>query len=88
MEEKQQQVVEIKSGFYRHFKGGIYYVIGISYDSETVMPYVVYMHFGMDSLGRNNAIWHRPYEMFVGTKEVEGKIVKRYEFIGEQLPTI
>lgn len=77
-----KKALYIKPGLYKHFKGGVYYVLGISYDTETEEPYVVYVHFGADSLGRDNGIWHRPYAMFIGEKEVGGKLVKRFEYIG------
>jgi hypothetical protein len=74
---------QIKPGLYKHFKGMIVNVIGISFDTETEKPYVVYIDFSKDSLGRTAGLWHRPLEMFLGEKEVNGKMIKRFEYIGE-----
>jgi len=44
---------------YRHFKGNLYRVIAIAYDSETEKKVVVYQ-----ALYGDNKIWVRDYEMF------------------------
>lgn len=48
----------IETGLYKHFKGGMYNVIGVGRHSETLEPIVAYTHLGEDDL------WFRPYKMF------------------------
>jgi len=45
---------------YRHFKGNLYYVEDIAYDSETLEKYVVYRQLYDD-----NKLFIRPLEMFM-----------------------
>lgn len=63
-------------GRYRHFKGNEYLVLHIARHSETLEEYVVYQ-----ALYGERGIWIRPLEMFLGTKEVDGKQVLRFEEI-------
>lgn len=64
----------IEPGRYRHYKGGLYEVIGVARHSETHEPLVVYR-----PLYGEGALWVRPYAMFVGTLEVEGAVRLRFE---------
>lgn len=68
---------EIKKGRYRHFKGNEYEVIGTAKHSETTEEYVVYK-----ALYGDGGLWIRPKEMWNETVERDGKIFKRFEFIG------
>lgn len=68
---------EIKKGRYRHFKGNEYEVIGTARHSETTEEYVVYK-----ALYGDGGLWVRPAEMWNETVERDGKIFKRFEFIG------
>ena len=61
---------------YRHFKGNEYLVLHVARHSETLEEYVVYQ-----ALYGEKGIWVRPMEMFLSTKEVEGKEVYRFEEI-------
>jgi len=63
----------IKNGWYKHFKGGYYYVVCMAKHSETLEDMVVYYH--KDS---PNDIWVRPASMW--HELVNGK--PRFEFIG------
>lgn len=65
---------EIAAGRYRHYKGGEYEVIGVARHSETLEVVVVYR-----PLYNASGLWVRPYEMFVGTVEIDGKIMPRFE---------
>ena len=65
----------IKTGKYRHFKGGEYEVIGIAKNSETLEDLVVYK--SLDKGG----IWARPLENFLEEVDVEGQKVPRFKFI-------
>ncbi len=70
--------MEIKIGKYRHFKGNEYEVIGIAKHSETLAEMVVYR-----ALYGDGEIWVRPAEMWDETVERDGKVFKRFEYIGE-----
>jgi len=74
---------------YRHFKGGLYEVLGLVTHSETLDQLVLYRHMGEikgdDLLLSPDGYWVRPVEMFNDYKELEnGKRVKRYEYIGDK----
>ncbi|MDP4092899.1 MAG: DUF1653 domain-containing protein [Bacillota bacterium] len=66
---------EIKIGKkYRHFKGNEYLVLHVAKHSETLEEMVVYQ-----ALYGERGIWVRPLEMFLDQKEVNGKLVNRFE---------
>lgn len=68
---------KIKTGVrYRHFKGNEYLVLYVAKHSETLEEHVVYQ-----ALYGERGIWVRPLEMFLDQKEVEGKLVYRFEEI-------
>ncbi len=69
---------EIKIGRYRHFKGGEYEVLGVAYNSETLENTVVYR-----ALYGEGATWTRPASMWNELVEHRGKLVRRFEFVGE-----
>lgn len=69
---------ELKLGKYRHFKGNEYEVIGIAKDSETLKEMVVYR-----ALYGEKELWIREKKMFLETVERDGKIQKRFTYIGE-----
>lgn len=69
---------EIKTGRYRHFKGNEYEVLYIAKHSETLEAMVVYK-----ALYGEGGIWVRPASMWNETVERDGKIFKRFEYIGE-----
>ncbi len=64
-------------GTYRHFKGGMYEVIGVARHSETEEELVVYRNAAGD-------LWVRPLAMFTGTALVDGVEVSRFERVGER----
>ena len=70
----------IKLGKYRHFKGMEYRVLCVAKHSETLEDMVVYEALYDNKVSK---IWVRPLKMFEETVEVGGKLVKRFEFIGE-----
>jgi hypothetical protein len=75
---------KIKPGWYKHFKGGVYKVLGTAKHTETLEEYVLYIHKCDDN---PDGYWVRPKEMFLGNKELEnGKNVKRFEYVGEDKP--
>lgn len=68
---------QIKPGKkYRHFKSKEYLVLHIARHSETLEEMVVYQ-----ALYGEMGIWVRPLEMFMEQKEVDGKLVNRFEEI-------
>ena len=71
--------MEIKKGKYRHFKGMEYEVIGTARHSETLEEMVVYK-----ALYGDGGLWVRPAAMWNETVEKDGRIFKRFEFIGQE----
>lgn len=70
-------VPSITPGIYRHYKDKLYEVLGVALHSETQEPMVVYKPM-YDS---DAEFWIRPYEMFVETVSVEGKVIPRFELV-------
>jgi hypothetical protein len=73
---------EIKEGQkYRHFKGKDYEIIGVARDCENAEQRVVVYKALYNSEFGLGQIWIRTLEDFLGTKEIEGKKVKRFELV-------
>ncbi len=62
----------IKIGKYRHFKGGVYEVIGVAKHSETLEETVVYRSV------TNGGLWVRPASMWEEEIERDGVRVRRF----------
>ena len=60
-------------GRYRHYKGGVYDVVGVARHSETLEPMVVYR-----PLYGAAGLWVRPYAMFFEHIEAEGRSQPRF----------
>jgi hypothetical protein len=73
----------IKRGIYRHFKGHEYRVIGISYQSETLEPMVVYESLYDADEFPKGTLWVRPYAMFIEEVNVNGTTHPRFTFIAK-----
>lgn len=69
---------EIKIGKYRHFKGNEYEVIAVAKHSETTEDMVVYK-----ALYGEGGLWVRPASMWNETVKRDGKVFRRFEYIGE-----
>ena len=69
---------EIKIGRYRHFKGNEYQVLYIARHSETMEPMVVYQ-----ALYGERGIWVRPACMWNEDVERDGKVYRRFTYIGD-----
>ncbi len=74
-------------GKYRHYKGKDYSVFDVAFDTTTDGKVVLYHAlYDCPELTQEygaNPIFTRPYEEFLGSVEIEGKIVRRFEYIGE-----
>jgi len=68
---------KIRLGRYRHFKGGIYEVLGVVKHSETLEEMVLYKHEGEEEL------WVRPLKMFGEVVEKDGYKGPRFRYIEE-----
>lgn len=66
---------ELKKGWYRHFKGGLYEVLDTAINSETLETMVLYRPEGSSDL------WVRPYEMFVSFVVKEGVPISRFSLL-------
>jgi len=69
---------QIPCGAYRHYKGNEYMVVGIAKHSETLEDMVIYR-----DLDGGHKTWVRPLSMWDNPIEIDGRIVKRFEPIGE-----
>ena len=67
----------VKLGKYRHFKGNLYEVLFVGYDSETTEEVVIYK-----ALYGEKEIWVRPKKMFLEKIVRDGKEIDRFEYIG------
>jgi hypothetical protein len=61
---------------YRHYKGGIYNVVGMAKHTETEEDLVVYE-------GTDGKLWCRPTKMFLEKVNVNGQEVDRFQSLGE-----
>jgi len=75
---------KVKKGWYKHFKGGLYKVLGTGMHTETEERLVIYIHKTDENV---DGYWARPISMFSDEKELEdGTKVKRFEFVSEKKP--
>ncbi len=63
--------MKIACGTYRHFKGGLYEVVGVVRHSETQELLVLYKNSQGD-------LWVRPYDMFFESVIHKGRKVQRF----------
>ena len=70
---------EAKPGRYRHYKGGEYEVIAVARHSETLEPLVLYR-----PLYNESGLWVRPYAMFYGDVEHNGRRQPRFARLGPE----
>ena len=76
----------VPTGRYRHYKGGLYTVLGVAHHSETHEELVVYRaEYPSNEFG-DRALWVRPKTMFLETVEVEGRQVPRFAFVETSEP--
>lgn len=72
---------ELKMGLYRHYKGKLYKVYGLATHSETLEDLVLYECLYENEISSS---WARPIRMFLETIEIDGKIIPRFEYIGDK----
>ena len=73
----------IPLGVYRHYKGNLYEVIGFAKHSETLEDMVIYK-----ALYGERGTWVRPLSMWENPIEVDGRVVKRFQFCNSNCSTI
>ncbi len=66
----------MKKGIYRHYKGNEYELIDVALHSETLEEMIVYR-----ALYGEQKVWVRPAYMWEEEVEVDGKKVRRFEFV-------
>lgn len=67
---------ELRPGVYRHFKGGLYLLLGQACHSETMEKMVVYQ-----ALYGERGWWIRPADMWLEKVEHDGQILSRFTYI-------
>lgn len=78
---------KIQKGYYRHFKGNLYKVLGTVRHSETTEELVLYQAlYNSPDFGKN-ALWVRPSTMFGEEIIRDGKKIKRFTYLGTKKPT-
>lgn len=75
----------LQLGKYRHYKGREYRVIGVAKHSETLEDLVIYEALYDNELSK---LWVRPLAMFESDVELDGKWVKRFEYVGEHFESL
>lgn len=71
--------MDVKPGKYRHFKGGLYEVIGLASHSETMEPMVVYR-----ALYGEQGLWVRPASMWQEIVDRDGYHGPRFCYLEEE----
>lgn len=72
----QEEIMELKPGKYRHFKGNLYELIGVASHSETLEPMVVYR-----ALYGEAGLWVRPASMWTETVDRDGYRGPRFVYV-------
>lgn len=75
-----EQIMNLKKGIYRHYKGQLYQVFTVATHSETEEKLVVYQ-----CLYADYSTWVRPLEMFKETVMIDGLERPRFELIQETI---
>jgi len=69
---KDSKEIVVPGNVYKHYKGGIYKVIGVAMHTEQMYPIVVYRNINEQQL------WARPYNMFIDYTDTN---LKRFELL-------
>lgn len=75
-------MTDLLAGVYKHYKGGLYMVMGVARHSETEERLVAYVPLSVQPGPR---ITVRPYDMFFDTVTVNGRNLPRFTYMGEQV---
>ena len=65
----------LRTGLYRHYKGGEYELLALGTDSETLEDTVIYRSI------ENGRVWVRPKWMFEEYINLNGIAIKRFSFV-------
>lgn len=76
---------DILSGVYRHYKGGLYLILGAARHTETDEKLIAYIPLYTREDHKGPRIQVRPLEMFFEEVEFEGKKVPRFKYLGSEL---
>jgi len=79
MSESLPLLIETPPGRYRHYKGGLYEVVGTARHSETLEPMTLYR-----ALYGERGLWVRPAAMFEEAIEVDGMRQPRFVRISDK----
>jgi len=74
---------DLTPGRYRHYKGGLYEVIGETFHTETQQKLVVYKALYGSEQFSEGTLWVRPKEMFEENLMIDGKPVPRFQKVAE-----
>jgi hypothetical protein len=80
LEENLPPLIITPPGRYRHYKGGMYDVVGTVRHSETCEPMTLYR-----ALYGENGLWVRPAAMFLETVVIEGVTEPRFARVSVEL---
>lgn len=72
-------LIVTKPGFYRHYKGGEYEVVGTVRHSEDLQPMTLYR-----ALYGEHGLWVRPAAMFNERVVIDGVLQPRFTFLGDK----
>ena len=75
-EEKLPPLIATPPGTYRHYKGGMYEVVGTVRHSESLEPMTLYR-----ALYGEQGLWVRPAAMFEGDVVIDGNRQPRFQRI-------
>lgn len=65
--------------YFRHYKGGIYKLIGFAKDSETLQEVVIYQ-----AMYGNFSLWVRPKSMFFEKIIINNQLIQRFSLITKE----
>jgi hypothetical protein len=71
-------LIETPTGLYRHYKGGMYRVLGTVRHSETLEPMTLYQ-----ALYGQQGLWVRPAAMFSEVVDIAGQLQPRFSRVGD-----
>lgn len=80
----------MRTGVYRHYKGGYYQVMGVATDSTNTMPpgreMVVYIGLTEKPGNRMHVRERKEFEDFIWNENMSGG-VERFRYIGQEIPS-